>query len=985
MSHVRASDVRSLGRRRRAGLLIAAAVAAASPVAARAVDAFYIGPTGLWSDPTNWQSSVLPGAGDVVNLVQSGSSSITVTFDNTATSATFGTILTDSTGGVMTFNQVTNSLTVTLERIGVDGVGVANLMAGTHTVVGTGSNGLFVGFNEGSNGTLNLGGAAVKLTDSIYVGYSGVGVVNHTAGSLTLNGYLSLGGEPTGTLAAGTGTYNFSGGTISAAGTYVGLTGYGEYHQSGGNATLADMEIGYLPGSGGLVTLSAGTLFVGSAVTVGDQGDGSFQQTGGTHTNGSMVVGSAAGVTGTYTLSAGTLNVQTSEVIGSLGSGLMTQTGGTHSADSLFAAIGPSATASIALSGASSSLSVNSVEYIGFNGQADFTQSGGTHTVGSHLELGHYGNGWGTYSITDGSLSTRSISVGYGSALDNQFVQGGGTVTASDYITLGDQSGAKGTYTLTAGSLSVDTLFTAWMGNGTYNQSGGSATFDAMFVGHEGGSRGSVNLTGGSINTTTADVGYGGSGTVVQSAGSLMASGAVTISGTAGGAGTYRLSGGTFGAGSVANNGTYLQTGGAATVAGMFSGSGVTTIGGGTLSTTLSAGSLNVNSITVTNNGRVALFAGTSRVASAVNTLALAGNGTLDVGSNNVQLDRGTLPANAAGSVVRNTYQSIIAAYNSPNPLLVVGDWNGSGVTSALAKADVALPLGQRKGLAVGIWDSTDPQIATKQPAGTVVVATTVLGDANGDGFTDNADYAIWRNNYGTRNTYWSHGDYNYDGFIDNADYAIWRNNYGNRAKLGAVSTAGSVGGSTPSAAAALAGPVTLTGKAAAASSGGTASPALSPFPTSVPAGQVAINIDPNTGDVLVDINLQGQSDLQGVQFASLTNNAFLPANYQGMQAHGFSPAWVNSGPSQTATLIGEINQNGQTSFPSEVVLDFGRFWSTATNARDIQFTYNTVASDMTNSNVGTVTYIAVPEPSALGLAALAAAGLLGKRRRRSA
>jgi hypothetical protein len=155
-------------------------------------------------------------------------------------------------------------------------------------------------------------------------------------------------------------------------------------------------------------------------------------------------------------------------------------------------------------------------------------------------------------------------------------------------------------------------------------------------------------------------------------------------------------------------------------------------------------------------------------------------------------------------------------------------------------------------------------------------------------------------------------------------------------------------------------------------------------FPTSVPVGQVAINIDPSTGDVLVDINLQSQSALQSVQFASSINNAFIPANYQGMQAHGFSSTWTNSGPSQTTTLIGEINQNGQTSFPTETVFDFGTFWSKTTNARDIQFTYNTVANSTTNPNVGTVTYLPAPEPTAaFGLAAFAAAGLF-KRRRRS-
>jgi autotransporter-associated beta strand protein len=399
---------------------------------------------------------------------------------------------------------------------------------------------------------------------------------------------------------------------------------------------------------------------------------------------------------------------------------------------------------------------------------------------------------------------------------------------------------------------------------------------------------------------------------------------------------------------------------------------------GGALYVTPGAGGASAanvaGALTVSNGASLVLSTGTQRMTHSVGSLVVGATSTVDVGSQLLQLGRGAQPATNAASVVRTTYQHIISAYNSPNPLTVPGDWTGAGITSALARADAALPAGSRAGLAVGVWDSTDAQLATGQPASTVRVAVTTVGDANGDGFTDNADFAIWRNNYGTRNTYWSHGDYNYDGFVDNADFALWRNNYGNRLKIGTATAA-------PSLAAAAAGPVTLTGSAAQAA----AAPALTPFPTAVPTGKVAASIDPNTGHVLVDINLQGQADLQGVQFASTTDNAFVPANYQGMQAHGFSPAWLNSGPSQTATLIGEINQNGQTSFPTEVVYDFGNFWNLATDARDLQFTYNTVVNGVTSSNVGAVSYIAVPEPSVLALAALAATGVLGRRRRHSA
>jgi hypothetical protein len=59
----------------------------------------------------------------------------------------------------------------------------------------------------------------------------------------------------------------------------------------------------------------------------------------------------------------------------------------------------------------------------------------------------------------------------------------------------------------------------------------------------------------------------------------------------------------------------------------------------------------------------------------------------------------------------------------------------------------------------VGVWDSTDVGVATGprsllvpsggQPANTVLIATTVLADANGDGLADITNLAIVQNNAG--------------------------------------------------------------------------------------------------------------------------------------------------------------------------------------------------------------------------------------------
>jgi poly(beta-D-mannuronate) lyase len=51
-----------------------------------------------------------------------------------------------------------------------------------------------------------------------------------------------------------------------------------------------------------------------------------------------------------------------------------------------------------------------------------------------------------------------------------------------------------------------------------------------------------------------------------------------------------------------------------------------------------------------------------------------------------------------------------------------------------------------------------------------------LLGDYNGDGIVDSADYTVWRNSMGTNNLA---ADGNNDGMIDLDDYNIWKTNYG--------------------------------------------------------------------------------------------------------------------------------------------------------------------------------------------------------------
>lgn len=66
-------------------------------------------------------------------------------------------------------------------------------------------------------------------------------------------------------------------------------------------------------------------------------------------------------------------------------------------------------------------------------------------------------------------------------------------------------------------------------------------------------------------------------------------------------------------------------------------------------------------------------------------------------------------------------------------------------------------------------------------PLGEVLVSTSgKLGDANGDGKTDDLDYLIWAKYYGLTNaTGPEQGDFNGDRRVDDLDYVVWAGQYG--------------------------------------------------------------------------------------------------------------------------------------------------------------------------------------------------------------
>ncbi|TXI28881.1 MAG: PEP-CTERM sorting domain-containing protein [Nitrosomonas oligotropha] len=367
--------------------------------------------------------------------------------------------------------------------------------------------------------------------------------------------------------------------------------------QAGGSLTVSSQIVGSGFDSGssghGNYVLSGGSLsaeeeVIGDSYTLIPDVYGVFTQSGGTNTVTNLII-SRAGSRGEYNLSGGSL-LADSEVIGigydvySFGTnGIFTQSGGMHVVNRELS-IGERGFGAYTL--LAGSLSANS-ESIGSaiapweSGSGNFTQNGGTHTVSDILSIGYGPNGRGSYILNEGSLSTKSESIGsaiYSNPMEGAtgiFTQSGGTHTVSDILSIG--LGGFGTYTLNAGSLSTnsESIGSAFYrdpvvvgGTGIFTQSGGTHTVSGILsIGNGEASTGKYDLSAGSLSVGSEFI--GGRPCCSASTGTFNQTGGVhTIAGLMTNNGVYNHSGGAFVVGAIDNSGTITQTGGTMTVNG---------------------------------------------------------------------------------------------------------------------------------------------------------------------------------------------------------------------------------------------------------------------------------------------------------------------------------------------------------------------------------------------------------------------------------
>jgi hypothetical protein len=217
--------------------------------------------------------------------------------------------------------------------------------------------------------------------------------------------------------------------------------------------------------------------------------------------------------------------------------------------------------------------------------------------------------------------------------------------------------------------------------------------------------------------------------------------------------GNYVLNGGTLSAPATNLSGTFTQTGGHATFASVtgagtfaLTGSGSTSIGGGsaTFSTVKTTGTLGVT------GGTVSLA-----VANAINnvgSLAISGNGTLDIGNNALFINYGS-----GADPIASIAALLFSGFHG-------GTWTGTGITSATAAATSS-------SYGIGYADSADLNNPAGLSSGQIEIRYTLLGDANLDGKVNGTDFAILAANFNQSVTGWDAGDFNYDNRANGIDF----------------------------------------------------------------------------------------------------------------------------------------------------------------------------------------------------------------------
>jgi T5SS/PEP-CTERM-associated repeat protein len=524
-------------------------------------------------------------------------SSITINQARAGT-ASPGAVVGGSGTGTLT---VTNGATVAVNGPTERDVTVGNAVGGTGTL--TVSNGaqltaswLGVG-NNGGHGTATIDNATVLIngvaidpnnSNSLFGGSIRVGRVTGSVGTLDLVNSAHI--------VLDTAT---AGASINLGGTGAGLGGNGTLNMSGGSS----------------ITFAGTNATPGASVNIGHSGTGLFTMTGGSTlsmpNDGGIVLGNRVAGNGTLQLGGGSTINTGSLIVGNNGHGTVTMTGGTF--------------------GVHGTTGADEFFIVGANNGAvgTFSQAGGAVSVASRVVLGWQTGSSGTYTFSDGTLTSGGVYVGdRGTGAFVMSAAGAASTTnnvAGVLLVAGDTTSNGSSYTITGNNAHTSVNFGAIVpsdppglngidpntnqprptpngalavgvaGTGTFTQ--GAANFSDPLN--------TVNVAGDLIVGVFGTAqGAAGQGTYTLNTGTLTVGGKVVIGGQSQGANLFTQNGGSVNvSGAASGNANYVGLGGNDFSGSLLVGGGINDLGGGKGTYHLSGGTVTTGASIVGHTG----------------------------------------------------------------------------------------------------------------------------------------------------------------------------------------------------------------------------------------------------------------------------------------------------------------------------------------------------------------------------------------------
>jgi len=213
------------------------------------------------------------------------------------------------------------------------------------------------------------------------------------------------------------------------------------------------------------------------------------------------------------------------------------------------------------------------------------------------------------------------------------------------------------------------------------------------------------------------------------------------------------------GSGSLENNGAINSTNGGTIAAATFIGTGSINATGGVLT----VGKVRQANLTTQGTGVVRFVSAGTTSVSVFNSVTHTA-GQIDLGDEAMVINyTGTSPAGALRA-------DLLAGYAN-------GDWNGQGIISTPAAADVS------RSLAIGYAEATDlgsPATFLGQTidSTSLLLRSTLYGDANLTRTVDLDDFTALASNFGLIGR-WSKGDFDYNGLVDLNDFTLLASQFG--------------------------------------------------------------------------------------------------------------------------------------------------------------------------------------------------------------